>query len=150
MKVLVATREGQGSLETDYCRTVDGEPVYVQAEDCSRPECGCDRGFAGLSSSRATTTAQVVDRPDMSLADLKAALTDSLTRDGRGPSALGRRSDDRFVEGGGDAELAGPLLEVVAVELLGGSIRCFVRTRAASPGGAKRLRRRNSSSAVDP
>lgn len=82
MKVLVATTEGQGLFDDDYCWTVEGELVYVQATMCSNPRCGCDRGFAGMSSSRATTTAKVVDRPDFSAADYQRALVDSLTRGG--------------------------------------------------------------------
>lgn len=97
MKVLVATTEGQGRFDGDYCWTVDGELVYVQGVTCSNPECGCDRGFAGMSSSRATTTAKVVDRPDYSMADYRGALVDSLTRGGW--IEEGDRSDEtaRFV-----------------------------------------------------
>lgn len=82
MKVLVATSEGQGLFDDDYGWTVDGELVYVQGVTCSNPKCGCDRGFAGMSSSRATTTAKVVDRPDYTMADYRGALVDSLTRGG--------------------------------------------------------------------
>ena len=37
---------------------------------------------AGLSSARATTTAVVVDRPNLQIGDLADALTDSLERGG--------------------------------------------------------------------
>lgn len=82
MKVLVATNETQGLFEGDYSWTVDGELVYIQSVSCSSPTCGCTRGFAGMSSSRATTTAMVVDRPEIGIAELTGALTDSLERDG--------------------------------------------------------------------
>lgn len=82
MKVLVATTETQGMFEGDYCSTVDGELVYIQSVSCPDPLCGCTRGFAGLSSARATTTAMVVDRPDLKIGDLADALTDSLERGG--------------------------------------------------------------------
>lgn len=82
MKVLVATTATQGMFEDDYCWTVDGELVYIQAVSCSDPLCGCTRGFAGLSSARATTTAVVVDRPELQIGDLADALTDSLERGG--------------------------------------------------------------------
>lgn len=82
MKVLVATRETQGSVAGDYSHTVDGELVYIQASDCANPRCGCDRGFAGMASHRATTTARVVERPDLTEYDLRRALTDSLAAGG--------------------------------------------------------------------
>lgn len=82
MKVLVATQETQGTNDGDYCWTVDGELVYIQGLTCANPKCGCDRGFAGMSSSRATTTAMVVDRPDLAERDVAAALTASLERGG--------------------------------------------------------------------
>lgn len=82
MKVLVATSEGQGGADGDYCWTLEGELVYVQAFVCSNPECGCDRGFAGLASSRSTTTAKIVDRPDITFDRYLQALADSLARDG--------------------------------------------------------------------
>ncbi|MEZ5165485.1 MAG: hypothetical protein R2695_02975 [Acidimicrobiales bacterium] len=82
MKVLVATNEGQGTVDGDYSATVDGELVYVQALTCADPACGCDRGFAGMSSSRATTTAKVVERPEMTVDAYRQALADSLTRGG--------------------------------------------------------------------
>ncbi|GJM36987.1 MAG: hypothetical protein DHS20C19_03540 [Acidimicrobiales bacterium] len=82
MKVLVATSETQGTVEEDYFWTVEGELVYIQSVSCSDPRCGCSRGFAGMSSSRATTTAMVVDRPELSRADVAKALADSLERGG--------------------------------------------------------------------
>lgn len=82
MKVLVATSETQGMFEDDYCSTLDGELVYIQSVSCSNRRCGCSRGFAGMTSNRATTTAMVVDRPELSLNDVADALTDSLERGG--------------------------------------------------------------------
>ena len=83
MRVLVATHEGQGDEQGDYAFTVDGELVTpIAAECCDGDRCGCSRGFPGLASSRATTTAVVVDRPDITYADLWHALTDSLDRGG--------------------------------------------------------------------
>jgi hypothetical protein len=84
MKVLVATNETQGMFEDDYCSTVKGELVYIQTMACKNPACGCDRGFAGLSSERATTTAMVVDRPELTLTILvnitEPAEVDSVVR----------------------------------------------------------------------
>ncbi len=82
VKVLVATKEGQGDRHDDYAWAVDGELVYVPADSCDCPGCGCGRGFAGMASSRATTTALVVERHDLGLPDLSNALSDSLERQG--------------------------------------------------------------------
>jgi hypothetical protein len=63
MLVLVATRETQGNDDGDYCWTVEGELVTPVTFECCVPEsCGCGRGFPGLVSATATTTAMVVDR----------------------------------------------------------------------------------------
>jgi hypothetical protein len=61
MRVLVATNELQGTRTGDYAWTVEGELVVVEMTGCADPRCGCTRGFSGLASSRATTTAMVVD-----------------------------------------------------------------------------------------
>jgi hypothetical protein len=83
MRVVVATSEGQGRWPDDYCWTVEGELVLVgPALECDCPECGCDRGFPGLASCRATTTAKVVDWHGLEPDDLRAAIRDSLARQG--------------------------------------------------------------------
>ncbi len=67
MKVLVATARTQGIRLNDYHWCVEGELVCI-GEVCRRDRadpddggCGCGRGFGGLSSHRATTTARVAD-----------------------------------------------------------------------------------------
>ena len=97
VKLLVATTKGQGQRSDDYAWAVDGELVYVPDNDCSNPKCGCERGFAGLASSKSTTTALVVDRPDISEGLLFELLDDAMERQGwigspRDPS------DDEFME----------------------------------------------------
>lgn len=82
MKVLIATTHTQGEQVDDYSWALDGELVYVPVDECSNPDCGCDRGFAGMASDRATTTAMVVDRSTLGPADLSILLIDSLTRQG--------------------------------------------------------------------
>lgn len=83
MLVLVATHELQGTDAGDYAHTVEGELVTpVVAECASGDRCGCTRGFPGFASSRATTTAMVVDRPHLSPIDLRIAVHDWLERDG--------------------------------------------------------------------
>ena len=82
MLVLVATRETQGR-DGDYCWTVEGELVTPVTFECCVPDsCGCGRGFPGLGSSRATTTAMVVDREGITVPLLRQAVTDSLERGG--------------------------------------------------------------------
>ena len=82
MKVLVATRDGQGDVAGDYCFTVEGELVTPPILECRSPDtCGCGRGFAGLASARATTTAKVVDL-ELTRDDVRLALAESLHRGG--------------------------------------------------------------------
>lgn len=94
MRVLVATRRSQGDHPGDYCFTLEGELVAPLLPECSAPErCGCPRGFDGLESDRATTTAAIVDRadltPDRVLAQLEAARQRAciVSDDARVPSA---------------------------------------------------------------
>ena len=83
MLVLVATNELQGEAAGDYAWTVEGELVTPLAAECDSGErCGCNRGFPGLASDRATTTAMVVDRPGVTVADLRDAVYAYLERGG--------------------------------------------------------------------
>jgi hypothetical protein len=82
VKLLVTTMERQGARGDDYAWAVDGELAYIPIDVCTNPECGCCRGFTGMASGRATTTALVVDRPDITGSDLAGALADSLERQG--------------------------------------------------------------------
>lgn len=83
MRVLVATDDTQGQDPGDYHWAVDGELVTVLVTECGRPdECGCGRGFPGLASARATTTAMVVELDHMDRAIMRTALRDGLQRQG--------------------------------------------------------------------
>lgn len=83
MKVLIATQQTQGSQRGDYAWTLDGELVTVGSIECANADqCGCARGFCGLGTSRATTTAIVADLPLMTDADVRGAVRDWLERDG--------------------------------------------------------------------
>ncbi len=83
MLVLVATNESQGAAPDDYACTVEGELVTPIATECSNgDDCGCNRGFPGLASGMATTTAMVVDRPGVTEQDLRDAVYDWLDRGG--------------------------------------------------------------------
>lgn len=83
MRVLVATNHLQGSTDGDYAHTVEGELLLVEVAECDRPEqCGCGRGWPGIASHRATTTAMVVDLPHLTEDDLRQAVLDWLTASG--------------------------------------------------------------------
>ena len=97
MKILVATRRSQGDRKGDFSFCVPGELVYlglVCDTDRLYPShgCGCSRAFAGLSSHRATTTAEVGDL-DFTLADYIEAVASGLDQAG-----WGRSSAPEFVE----------------------------------------------------
>ncbi len=82
MRLLVATNELQGIRSDDYAWTVEGELVIAESTVCADPRCGCARGFSGLASSRATTTAMVVDLPHLGIDALREAVSDYLERAG--------------------------------------------------------------------
>ncbi|MET0908597.1 MAG: hypothetical protein ABWZ99_03940 [Ilumatobacteraceae bacterium] len=82
MRVLVATTELQGLTPGDYAHTVAGELVTATVTQCDCPDCGCDRGFAGLASHRATTTAMVVEHPHVTTSDLRDMIFDHLVAGG--------------------------------------------------------------------
>ena len=83
MLVLIATNELQGTTPDDYSFTVEGELVTPLAAECaSGDRCGCTRGFPGLASGFATTTAMVAERPGVTEDDLRDAVFDWLDRTG--------------------------------------------------------------------
>lgn len=83
MLVLIATHESQGTAPGDYAHTVDGELVTAVVTECgSSSRCGCNRGFPGLASAKATTTAMIVDRPGVTDDDLRQGIYDWLDRGG--------------------------------------------------------------------
>jgi hypothetical protein len=82
MKLLTATSLTQGERENDYNFCVEGELIRfdtVCGRSARNPDdgCGCARGFAGMSSMRATTTALIRDLP-MEVRDVRIALAASL------------------------------------------------------------------------
>lgn len=64
MKVLVATKEGQGIRGNDFCWVPENEIVHFGFE-CDGgsvdDHCGCRRAMVGIDCSKATTTMKVVD-----------------------------------------------------------------------------------------
>lgn len=91
MKVLVATAQTQGARANDYHWATEGELVRV-GEVCRRDRadpdggCGCGRGFAGLNSHRATTTARVAEVP-LTRPEYVEAIRSSLQAQGWDPCA---------------------------------------------------------------
>jgi hypothetical protein len=82
MRLLTATRQSQGRRDNDYDWCVEGELVRFDVVCRSGrldPDggCGCGRGFAGMSSCRATTTCLVRNLP-FSRRDVQVALAASL------------------------------------------------------------------------
>ncbi len=69
MKVMVATREGQGLRKNDFCHAEDGEPVGFPTVECDGERvdgsCGCRRSMVGLKSGKSTTTFKVADISDI-------------------------------------------------------------------------------------
>ena len=86
MKFLVATNRTQGDLGNDYTYCVPGELLWI-TDVCGRDRrdpnrgCGCGRGFGGLTSHRATTTAEVADL-EVTEEDLRLAVRTSLSDQG--------------------------------------------------------------------
>ena len=86
MKLLIATSRTQGDVAGDYTYCVPGELLWITMvcdRDLRDPDggCGCGRGFGGLTSHRATTTAEIADL-DITEADLRLAVTTSLSDQG--------------------------------------------------------------------
>ena len=112
MKLVVASALTQGDLPNDYDFCVPGELVMTHepcATDRADPDgrCGCGRGFAGLSSLRATTTAEVQELA-LSLSEVRAAVAGYLDLAGW----LGRVSALAWI-------VAGALAAVAALFLVG-------------------------------
>jgi hypothetical protein len=81
VRVLTATPATQGDRPDDVCFTTDGELVSLPVLECSCPDCGCARAFAGLESHRATTTCRVSDVP-LTADELRDAVVRSLAEGG--------------------------------------------------------------------
>ncbi len=83
MKVLIATDSTQGNRGDDYFFALEGELVYLPIiEHAVLDRCGFAQGFAGVASAKATTTAMVVDRPELTTHDWSVAIADGLTSQG--------------------------------------------------------------------
>jgi hypothetical protein len=84
MKVMVATKTGQGKRKNDFCWTKEGELVKFGLE-CDRElvdgHCGCRRSFCGFDTSKATTTATIEER-DIIRAEFIDLMKKALEREG--------------------------------------------------------------------
>jgi hypothetical protein len=141
MLVLIATNELQGSRADDYSFTVEGELVTPLAAECASGErCGCTRGFPGLASGFATTTAMVVERPGVTEEDLRDAVFDWLDRTGWielfEETAIDRAADDDTFDPDDDVD---DLIEAVIDE----HVECIHEVCATYPIGTVVVRRGN-------
>ena len=96
MRLLVATRRGQGARPGDFSSCEAGELVMPPAHACDEPvdgSCGCRRSLVGLRTHRATTTVEVADLP-LTMDGLCALVRASLTEAGY----LGCIDDDEVAE----------------------------------------------------
>jgi hypothetical protein len=96
MRLLTATRSGQGTRAGDFCFAVEGELVLVNDDVCATDRgdpdggCGCGRAFVGLSSRKGTTTAAVRDL-DLSPEDVRVAVEGFQIARGLTPDLIGER-----------------------------------------------------------
>lgn len=129
MRVLTATSTTQGDRPDDICCATDGELVSFPVLECSCPDCGCVRSFAGLESHRATTTCEVVDAP-LAPADLREAVARSLSASGWLLDLADRAADHAAV-----ADVAEPALSAVDRELVDDVVARIVDVAEAFPPG---------------
>jgi hypothetical protein len=75
MLALVATKDPRGTTPSDRDFALDGELVTPVVLECPDPHCDvCARAWFGLVSHGGTTTAMIVDRPDLDESQLRRAL----------------------------------------------------------------------------
>ena len=83
MKILVATKEGQGKRKNDFMWCNENELVRFGSEcDGEKVDgrCGCKRSLVGMANHRATTTFKVIEiniHPMNLLESIKQSLVDS-------------------------------------------------------------------------
>ncbi|MFG3710963.1 hypothetical protein [Micromonospora sp. NPDC047730] len=115
MKVLAATRRGQGERPGDFSWTNDGElvfPGFVCDADLADPEggCGCGRALIGVESAKGTTTAEVVEQ-DLTFEQLTAIVAKALTDQGWG-------AEEGVAEAVAD-DIVGPIADLPAGTIVG-------------------------------
>lgn len=91
MKILVATKHGQGLRKSDFCWCEEGEPVdfaFLCDKDVELAKagsfdtgCGCCRSMTGFHKGQATTTFTVVD-VDLKSGQYIGMYLDSVSRAG--------------------------------------------------------------------
>lgn len=99
IKVLVATSKTQGARDNDYNWCIEQElvwfPPICRSSKVNGPDdsCGCGRGFGGLNSHRATTTAMVQTIEGLSRRDYVEAIRSSMDDQGYDASPAGLIAD---------------------------------------------------------
>jgi hypothetical protein len=140
MLVLIATNELQGTSPGDYSFTVEGELVTPLAAECASGEqCGCNRGFPGLASGFATTTAMVVERPGVTEEDLRDAVFDWLDRTGW-IDLFEETARDRASVYGGELDIDGDVDDLIE-SIIDEHVDCIHEVCAAYPVGTVVVRR---------
>jgi len=140
MLVLVATNELQGTNPDDYSFTVEGELVTPLTAECASGErCGCNRGFPGLASGFATTTAMVAERPGVGEEDLRDAVFDWLDRCGW--IALFEETTIERWEAGDDVIDPGGDIDELIESIIDEHVDCIHQICSAYPVGAVVVRR---------
>ncbi len=84
MKLLVATKTGQGRRKNDFCHADEDEIVRFGVEcdgETVDGSCGCRRSMCGVNSLKATTTMKCVEM-EMTEGQLKEVLFQSLVKGG--------------------------------------------------------------------
>lgn len=84
MKILVSTKLTQGIRKNDFCEIHEGEIVTFGAlcDNDIDASCGCGRSMVGVISGRRTTTMKVVEKPDLTVEQLKAIIRQYLKKEG--------------------------------------------------------------------
>jgi hypothetical protein len=94
MKLLVASRDTQGSRTNDFCWAEEGE-IVTYGSECAEERvdgpCGCRRALRGVRTRKATTTFAVVERSDLSHLDLARLVAVSLVAGGWYPDVARAR-----------------------------------------------------------
>ena len=123
MKILTATSQTQGHRASDYNFCIDGELVTHATEICDRdlaegPDggCGCGRGFAGLNSTKFTTTAVVRDADGYTFEDLTVAVRSNRDHAGWGEGDEDDRAAQAVAAAEALAELAAGYPEGTVLE----------------------------------
>ena len=99
MNILVATHQGQGERDDDFCHATVGEMV-VPGEECighdHKDDCVCLQSFIGCVSGKRTTTALVIDDQNMGIMEVGRAMRRRLEADAQ-TDGISERAMDSWI-----------------------------------------------------